>query len=104
MSDTNCPYCDAEIEINHDDGHGYTEDEAHQQECPECEKNFIFYTSIHFSYDASKADCLNGGEHKWKKTLTIPAEYSKLRCEDCQEEKPWVKNNESSKNKVDEGK
>ena len=28
MYDVECPYCGAEIEINHDDGYGYEEDET----------------------------------------------------------------------------
>jgi hypothetical protein len=34
--DTNCPYCDADIEINHDDGYGYEEDRKHEQQCNNC--------------------------------------------------------------------
>jgi ssDNA-binding Zn-finger/Zn-ribbon topoisomerase 1 len=37
MKDVNCPYCDAELEINHDDGNGCHEDRIYTQECPECE-------------------------------------------------------------------
>ena len=40
MIDTNCPYCDADIKINHDDGYGYTESNTHQQRCYVCEKTF----------------------------------------------------------------
>ncbi len=97
MNDTNCPYCGAEVEINHDDGQGYTEDEIHQQECPECEKTFVFTTAIHFSYSPEKADCLNGGEHKYKLTTTYPPEWARMRCEDCGHETPRVKSpNEKS--------
>lgn len=96
MSDTNCPYCDAEVEINHDDGYGYEEDRPHEQYCGNCDKNFVYHTHISFDYHAQKADCLNGGEHKYKETFTIPKEYSRLRCEDCGHETPLkkVKNNE----------
>ena len=87
MNDTECPYCDAPIEINHDDGAGYAEDETHQQECGECEKTFVFTTSIHFSYSPYKADCLNGSEHKYKPTTTVPKEYTQMRCEDCGDER-----------------
>lgn len=88
MSDINCPYCDAEIEINHDDGAGYAEDEIHEQRCDECDKMFVFTTSIHFSYSPSKADCLNDGEHRYKRTTTFPPEFARMRCEDCGDEKP----------------
>ena len=83
MSDTECPYCGADVEINHDDGYGYAEDELHQQECSECEKTFVFWTSIHFSYSPQKADCLNDAEHKFKPTTTCPKEYTRMRCADC---------------------
>lgn len=83
MKDTNCPYCNADIEICHDDGFGYAEDEAHQMECPNCGKNFIFYTTISFNYDPQKADCLNGAQHKWKASSTYPKRYSHMRCVIC---------------------
>ena len=85
------------MEINHDDGEGYAEDVIHQQECGECEKTFVFTTYIHFTYNPEKADCLNGGEHKYKLRTTIPAEYSWMCCEDCGHETPWAKSpNEKS--------
>lgn len=55
-----CPYCDAEQEINHDDGFGYEEGIKHEMQCSKCKKNFVFETSISFNYDAEKADHLNG--------------------------------------------
>lgn len=81
--DVNCPYCGAGQEINHDDGFGYEEDRRHEQSCPKCDKNFVFTTSISFSYDAEKADCLNGGEHVLKMSSTYPRQYSKMHCENC---------------------
>jgi hypothetical protein len=66
MSDINCPYCDAGLDICHDDGFGYDEDRRHEMECWKCRKNFVFTTSIHFYYEAEKADCLNGEPHKLK--------------------------------------
>ena len=50
MSDVNCPYCDAEIEINHDDGYGYAEDETFEQDCHNCGKEFEFSTIISYYY------------------------------------------------------
>jgi hypothetical protein len=85
--DTNCPYCDAEIEINHDDGYGYEEDGRHEQECGECENTFTFTTSILYCYETEKAECLNGGDHKYKKTTTCPEEFSKMRCTMCDMER-----------------
>ena len=87
-SDVECPYCGAEQDICHDDGYGYAEDEAHEQECNDCEKTFSFTTSISFSYVATKAECLNGGEHQYKPTMTVPQRHTKMRCTDCCHERP----------------
>jgi len=90
--DTECPYCGEGVEINHDDGYGYNEDETHQQECGACGKTFTYTTMIHFSYSTSKADCLNGGEHDYRKTATYPPEFARLRCKVCDDEKPLPAN------------
>lgn len=87
MSDVNCPYCNAEQEINHDDGYGYEEDRLHEQECTCCDKTFTFNTSISFYHEAFKADCLNGGEHQYKATSTYPVEYTRMRCSECEDER-----------------
>ena len=87
MSDVECPYCGAEQEINHDDGYGYAESKTYEQECVECEKIFAFNTSIYFSYTAHKADCLNGGEHKYEKVYTSSREHQIMNCVDCGKEK-----------------
>ena len=81
--DLECPYCGAGQEVCHDDGFGYSEDERHEQECSECEKTFVFTTSIHYYYEAEKADCLNGGQHVLAMSATYPREYSKMYCRDC---------------------
>jgi hypothetical protein len=83
MSDLNCPYCDAEVEINHDDGFGYKEDVKHQMECKHCGKSFVFTTSILFCYEPEKADCLNDGKHDYQLTRTHPKEFSKMKCSMC---------------------
>ena len=57
MSDVKCPYCNAEQEINHDDGYGYDEDESHEQQCVSCDKTFKFTPSMSFSY---KVECQEG--------------------------------------------
>src|SRR3990167_9751303 len=85
MSDVNCPYCDAEQEINHDDGYGYEEGVRHEQQCGECNKYFTFTTSISYYYESEKADCLNGSEHDFKPTRTYPKEYTKMECLMCEE-------------------
>lgn len=89
MGDLECPYCEVDVEVCHDDGFGYGEDEYHEMECPECEKSFVFTTSISFHYEPHRADCLNdGGEHNWKPTMTIPIEYTKMRCTACDNTRP----------------
>ncbi len=87
MSDINCPYCNAELDIDHDDGQGYKEDEIHQQECSECEKTFVFTTRVYHDYTVDRADCLNGAAHNFKLAKTYPREFSKMRCPDCGEER-----------------
>ena len=92
MSDCECPYCGNDLEICHDDGAGYAEDETHQQECPHCEKTFVFTTAIHFTYHARQADCLNGADHAYERTKTWPPEAARLRCKHCDDEKPLPAN------------
>ena len=69
MKDINCPYCDAELDIDHDDGFGYEQDKLHEQQCSNCEKIFTFTTYITFNYETFTADCLNGGEHIFVNSL-----------------------------------
>jgi hypothetical protein len=83
MKDINCPYCDAELDINHDDGQGYSESETHQQDCGYCGKTFVFTTSIVYYYTVDKADCLNGDSHDYKPTMTFPKEFTKMECSMC---------------------
>lgn len=81
--DIECPYCGKGQEINHDDGYGYSEDETFNQECSDCDKTFVFTTSISFSYNAEKAECLNGGEHDYKPQTTYPKRYTRMECQMC---------------------
>lgn len=83
--DVRCPYCDSWQEINHDDGYGYSENETHQQECDNCDKSFSYTTSIMYVYEAEKADCLNDGDHTWKRTFTVPVECTRMHCTQCGE-------------------
>ena len=85
MNDVNCPYCNAELDINHDDGRGYTEDELHQQDCDSCGKTFVFTTYIMYHYTPEKADCLNGSSHDFKPTHTYPKEFTRMECSMCGE-------------------
>ena len=88
MSDFNCPYCDAELDVCHDDGLGYEEDVKHEMQCGVCDKNFVFETSIMFHYEPKKADCLNTGSHNLKPVKHFPQYWPDwVRCEDCAYEK-----------------
>lgn len=87
MKDVECPYCGADIEIDHDGGYGYEENELHQQDCPECGQAFVYETSISFTYAAYSAPCLNGEPHDYSMTLTYPPEFAHLRCNICGEDK-----------------
>lgn len=80
--DVECPYCGEGQEICHDDGFGYEEGKAHQDHCYDCGKNFVFYTSISFNYEAEKADCLNGADHKYR-PVHNPGYPKHVYCEDC---------------------
>lgn len=87
MDDVNCPYCNAPQETNHDDGYGYEEDKKHEQQCGNCDKYFTFTTSIHFSYEAEKAPCLNEGEHDMRPVTHYPRCYPEWkRCIFCEHE------------------
>jgi transposase-like protein len=87
MSDMQCPYCGAEQEVCHDDGHGYEENVRHEHQCTECEKTFVFETSVSFYYEPSKADCLNGAPHDLVLTKTWPKEYTRWCCKHCDYER-----------------
>lgn len=97
MNDVNCPYCDAEQDINHDDGVGYEENVRHEQQCNACGKTFTYTTSISFYYEAEKADCLNGGEHDFHPTTTYPKEFTMMECSMCDESR---KPNEEEMRKI----
>ncbi len=88
MPDVQCPYCGSEQEICHDDGYGYEEDGVYNQECSDCDKFFVFTTSIQFSYEVGKAECLNGAPHTFKRTITAPIECTRMRCTVCNETRP----------------
>lgn len=88
MYDLECPYCDAQLDVCHDDGFGYEEGKPHEMDCSECGKNFVFHTSIHFHYSPEKADCLNGSPHaftNWRKMYynNKGEETQQRRCMAC---------------------
>lgn len=84
MNDINCPYCDAECEVCHDDGAGYDEGVRHEMTCHACDKNFVFTTTIHFYYESEKADCLNDSPHELELTSTYPREFARMACKHCE--------------------
>ena len=82
--DTECPYCEEGLDIDHDDGYGYEEGPLYEQECKYCSNIFTYSTSISYNYSAYKADCLNGGEHVLKKVVHYPVSWPDwVRCENC---------------------
>ncbi len=86
-NDVNCPYCGADVEINHDDGYGREEDRKHEQTCHQCDKTFVFTTMISFRYDAEKAPCLNGEAHDMQPVVHYPALFPQWkRCSCCEHE------------------
>jgi hypothetical protein len=86
--DVSCPYCEADIEICHDDGYGYDESQKHSQSCGKCGKSFGYTTSISFDYDAFKADCIDiPALHKWEPSKTFPTYLKQMQCSVCGEER-----------------
>ena len=87
MNDIECPYCEASNEVCHDDGQGYEEDKAHEMQCSDCGKNFVFHTAISFDYTPGKADCLNGSPHQfsdWRRRWEHEDKAMEdRRCKDC---------------------
>jgi DNA-directed RNA polymerase subunit RPC12/RpoP len=88
-NDVRCPYCGEWQKINHDDGYGYEEDGKFVQECGDCDKIFIYTTQISFGYEAEKAPCQNGDDHKWKAIVSTyhPPGMRRHFCEYCSEKK-----------------
>lgn len=87
MADFNCPYCNADQDACHDDGHGYAEEVKHEHQCSECGKVFVFNTYISLHYEAASAECLNDGVHYFEPTITAPRWATKMRCRMCDEER-----------------
>ncbi len=81
--DLECPYCGIGLDVNHDDGFGYREDVKHEMHCSNCDKYFVFKTTILYVYEPSQADCLNGENHEEVLTKTYPKKYSTMKCKNC---------------------
>lgn len=84
MSDFYCPYCKARLD---DPDECYEVDATYEQECPRCEKEFVFTISYSVSYYPQQAACLNGAEHREERTRTWPWECSRMRCKTCGRER-----------------
>ena len=93
MYDTEeCPYCEQQTEIDHDDGYGYEENKTYQQKCSKCGKTFVYTTEISFTHSLEKADCLNeGGVHDYQETHTYPKVCARMQCTMCGDEQPLPK-------------
>lgn len=81
--DLECPYCKKEID---DPDDCYETDRDYEHECYHCEKNFVFQVEYTRHYSANKAECLNGGDHRYKERKLYGAggEPSiSWRCQDC---------------------
>lgn len=78
MNDLECPYCEHE------------QDRLHEMECSNCDKAFVFTTSIMFSYEGFQADCLTTGKHIWKRGSTYPYEWTTMNCKTCEESRNLV--------------
>jgi transposase-like protein len=87
MSDMQCPYCEADQEVCHDDGQAYDESARHEHRCTKCKKTFVFTTTICYHYEPAQADCLNGADHQLKMSKSYPARHSIFRCKDCDYER-----------------
>jgi len=81
----NCPYCDADVEASEDSNETNI---PHENECPNCGMNFIYYVEFYPSYSPSKAPCLNGEPHNYIPIIGVPKEYfeHKRRCSYCEDE------------------
>jgi len=87
METVTCPYCENNTKINPIDREHYDGEEEY--ECEHCGKCFEVLAETYTRYSAcDKADCLNGGNHKWKQVVGYPEIHFKgrYRCEDCSTE------------------
>ena len=101
MDIVECPYCKEDVELNHDDGAHYNENEMEQERCEGCDKYFMVSGSVSWDYEGYKADCQNGTEHDYKITNTFPIKYSRMCCSMCEEEREPTAE-ERKKYKLDE--
>lgn len=90
MDTVECPYCEGDVEICHDDGAYYNDGESNPIECEHCEKKFMVNQEISWIFTGEKAECLNTGEHDWKKRYSekyYPNLARYEECRDCNEQR-----------------
>ena len=88
MDEIECPYCETEFELDCS-GDAYNDQDGYDEaECPNCGKHFMVTTTWMPHREASKADCLNGAPHQMKSSYTVPREYSKMKCKNCDHQRP----------------
>lgn len=83
MGIMSCPYCDEDVEEN-DDCH--KPDELYENECPHCERKFVYTLEYSKDYYPHKADCLNGDPHDYRERVVCP-EYVGVGvyvCKNCE--------------------
>lgn len=86
MGDLECPYCGHFYRPRTDDGNLCEEETTYHEECPKCEKVFVAMVSWLPTYSASKADCLNGGEHTLAESKICPKpSRPRIYCTTCGE-------------------
>ena len=84
-----CPYCEHAYDLCHDDGAFYEDGKREEEECPNCSKLYLVNSSMHWSYEGEKAECLNDGNHMWVNCYSesniknYPALANKQECEVC---------------------
>lgn len=84
--DVECPHCGDGQNVSRDDG---IEDGLQfERECRSCETNYMVTAHISVSFSADKADCLNDGQHDYRRTNTFPPQFERMRCSMCGDEKP----------------
>ena len=88
MKEIECPYCEHDFDLNHDDGAYYDESDSRETECPKCEKSFMVHSYQSWSFTGEKADCLNGSPHTFEPQSGFPRElfHGRFMCKDCGEE------------------
>lgn len=59
-----CPYCGYTF-VDSWELAGDRDGETSQIQCLDCDKTFISVTHFSVTYSSKKAECLNGGEHRW---------------------------------------